>query len=254
MTVGGAKFPSAFLVTSRIVVRACRFRSCQAGAVLEEDHVHLRHRRALVVVAHPDDESFGLGALVDVLTSNGVHVDQLCFTRGEASTLGAAPDLAERRSVELRAACTTLGIHRLNQLPYPDGHLADIAQEELANYVEAMLDGASELVVFERGGITGHPDHQAATAAAMLAAQRRGLAVLEWGMSPEVASVLRAEFDLPFSEVDGDGCVDLTVDRTRQRAAIACHASQSADNPVLRRRLELQGNSERLRYTPGDRA
>lgn len=217
------------------------------------DHVHLRHRRALVVVAHPDDETFGLGAVVDVLTSNGVHVDQLCFTRGEASTLGASPDLAERRSVELRAACTALGIHRLNQLPYPDGHLAEVSQEELANYVEAMLDGASVLVVFEAGGITGHPDHQAATAAALLAARRRGLAVLEWGMSPEVAATLRDEFGVPFSEVGGDGCVDLVVDRTRQHAAITCHASQSADNPVLRRRLELQGNSERLRYTPGEK-
>jgi LmbE family N-acetylglucosaminyl deacetylase len=215
------------------------------------DHVHLRHRRALVVVAHPDDETFGLGAVVDLLTSNGIHVDQLCFTRGEASSLGASPDLADRRAVELRAACTTLGIHRLNQLPYPDGHLAEVSREELANYVEAMLDGSEVLVVFEEGGITGHPDHRAATAAAMLAAGRRGLALLEWGMSPEVAATLRDEFGLPFSEVGGDGCVDLTVDRTRQHAAITCHASQSADNPVLRRRLELQGNSERLRYTPG---
>ena len=216
------------------------------------DHVHLRHRRALVVVAHPDDETFGLGAVVDLLASNGVHVDQLCFTRGEASTLGASPDLAERRAAELRAACTALGIHRLNQLPYPDGHLAEVSQEELANYVEAMLDGSSVLVVFEEGGITGHPDHRAATAAAVLAAKRRGLALLEWGMSPDVASTLRAEFGLPFSDVDGDGCVDVAVDRTRQHAAISCHASQSADNPVLRRRLELQGNSERLRYTAGE--
>ena len=157
------------------------------------DRAYLRHRRALVVVAHPDDETFGLGAVVDQLTSNGVHVDQLCFTRGEASTLGASPDLAERRAVELRAACTALGIHRLNQLPYPDGHLAEVSQEELANYVEAMLDGASVLVVFEAGGITGHPDHQAATAAALLAAapRPRGVGV---GDGPEVASTLRDEF------------------------------------------------------------
>jgi LmbE family N-acetylglucosaminyl deacetylase len=228
-------------------------RPWQAGGVLDEERpLHLRHRRALVVVAHPDDETFGLGAVVHVLASNGVHVDQLCFTRGEASTLGASPDLAERRSVELRAACSALGIHRLNQLPYPDGRLAEVAPEELANHVEAMLDGSSVLVVFEVGGITGHSDHRAATEAAMLAARRLGLAVLEWGVSPEVATVLRNEFGVPFSEVGGDRCIDVIVDRTRQHAAIACHASQSADNPVLRRRLELQGNLERLRYTPGE--
>jgi len=40
-------------------------------------------RQALVVVAHPDDETFGLGAVADRFTA--VHV--LCFTHGEASTL-----------------------------------------------------------------------------------------------------------------------------------------------------------------------
>lgn len=212
--------------------------------------LHLRHRRALVVVAHPDDETFGLGAVVDELTSHGVDVDQLCFTRGEASTLDASPDLAARRSEELRAACTALGIHRLEQLPYPDGRLAGVNPDELADRVEAMLAGATMLVVFEAGGITGHPDHRAATGAALLAARRRGLAVLEWGVAPEVAAALRSEFGAPFTAIDGAGCIDLPVDRTRQYEAIACHASQSADNPVLRRRLELQGDTERLRYTP----
>jgi LmbE family N-acetylglucosaminyl deacetylase len=213
--------------------------------------VHLRHRRVLVVVAHPDDETFGLGAVVALLTDSGVNVDQLCFTRGEASTLGASDDLAERRTGELRLACSALGISRLNVLPYPDGRLADVSIEELGRYIEAALEGSSLLLVFEPGGITGHPDHRAATAAAMRVAEMRGLATLEWGLNPSVAEALRTEFGAPFTEVDGAGSVDLTVDRRQQHAAIACHASQSADNPVLRRRLALQGNSERVRYTPG---
>ncbi len=44
-------------------------------------------RSVLAVVAHPDDESFGLGAVIDALTSAGAAVHVLCFTRGEASTL-----------------------------------------------------------------------------------------------------------------------------------------------------------------------
>jgi N-acetylglucosamine malate deacetylase 2 len=217
------------------------------------DHAHLRHRRALVVVAHPDDETFGLGAVIDLLITNGVHVDQLCFTRGEASTLGASADLATTRPMELRAACTTLGITRLNVMPFADGGLAEVSIDELALSIEAASDGVGVLLVFERGGITGHPDHRAATAAAFRAAEGRGLAVLEWGIAPEVAATLRDEFAAPFTSIDGDACLDVMVDRGRQMAAIACHSSQSADNPVLRRRLELQGNRERLRYSPGRR-
>jgi LmbE family N-acetylglucosaminyl deacetylase len=223
----------------------------EPGSLSLWDRVHLRHRRVLVVVAHPDDETFGLGAVVALLTDSGVTVDQLCFTRGEASTLGAGDDLAERRTGELRLACSSLGIGRLNVLPYPDGRLADVSIEELGRYIEAALEGSTLLLVFEPGGITGHPDHRAATAAALRVAEMRGLATLEWGLSPSVAGALRTEFDAPFTAVDGAGSVDLAVDRRQQRAAIACHASQSADNPVLRRRLELQGNTERVRYSPG---
>ncbi len=43
----------------------------------------------LAVIAHPDDESFGLGAVIDALITAGAIVDVLCLTRGEASTLGA---------------------------------------------------------------------------------------------------------------------------------------------------------------------
>jgi hypothetical protein len=45
----------------------------------------------LVVVAHPDDESFGLGAILDAFTAAGATVEVLCLTHGEASTLHGAP-------------------------------------------------------------------------------------------------------------------------------------------------------------------
>jgi len=41
--------------------------------------------------------------------------------------------------------------------------------------------------------------------------------------------------------------VDVVVDRSAQLAAIDCHQSQSRDNPVLVRCLQLQGLVERIR-------
>ena len=59
----------------------------------------------LAVVAHPDDESFGLGAIIDKMTSAGAAVHVLCYTRGEASTLNqAGADLVRQRTQELRQA------------------------------------------------------------------------------------------------------------------------------------------------------
>ncbi len=108
---------------------------------------------------------------------------------------------------------------------------------------------AEILLVFDEGGITGHPDHCAATAAALLAARRDELPVLAWAVPERVASVLNAEFGTSFlGRRDGEVDLVVTVDRGRQRQAIACHVSQSTDNPVLWRRLELLGSTESLRW------
>ena len=79
----------------------------------------------LAVVAHPDDESFGLGAIIDKMTSAGAAVHVLCYTHGEASTLNqAGADLIRQRARELRQAGAALGVSTVALLDYPDGRLA----------------------------------------------------------------------------------------------------------------------------------
>lgn len=213
----------------------------------------LRPRKALAVVAHPDDESFGLGGLVAALVDAGTRVDVLCLTHGEASTLGEGEvDLGEARSRELRQAADCLGVDQVALLAYPDGALSATGGAEIDGEIESRLDGADVLIAFEPGGVTGHPDHRAASAAATRVAARHRLATIEWGVAAEVASTLNREFGTTFTTLDDgdDGVVSLEVDRRRQMEAIACHRSQSHDNPVLRRRLDLQGDRDLIRWRP----
>src|SRR5690606_19905098 len=125
-------------------------------------------RSALAVVAHPDDESFGLGAVLAAFAEAGARVSVLCFTRGEASTLhGVEGDLTTLRAEELGAAAEALGLDDVTLLTYPDGHLADVDLDDLAGHViaTARTVGADGLVGFDLAGVTGHPDHARATAA-----------------------------------------------------------------------------------------
>ena len=204
----------------------------------------------LVVVAHPDDESFGLGAVLLAFADSGSQLSVLCFTHGEASTLhGVDGDLAIIRAEELDAASRRLGVERVELLDYPDGSLAAQAASELAGHVQRIAHetGAAMLLVFDHGGITGHPDHQAATDAALDAATTLDLPVYAWVIPRSVADALNRELGTHFVGREPDHMhIVLTVDRAAQADAIDCHRSQATDNPVLRRRLELMADEEWL--------
>ena len=211
-------------------------------------------REVLAVVAHPDDESFGLGALLAAFAEGGRRVRVLCLTHGEASTLGAGGDLGEIRAGELACATTALGVDATVLENWPDGHLAEQDPAILRSVIEANLQAADALTVFEPSGITGHPDHRRATALATQVAAERGLLLLEWGIPETVATQLRDEFGAPISGLDDDTLMSIPVDRSRQWNAIACHTSQDPTNPILARRLALTGGREwlRLRAAPFD--
>lgn len=209
-------------------------------------------RSVLAVVAHPDDESFALGAILAAFAGAGARVSVLCLTRGEASTLhGVAGDLTRLRAAELAAAAAALGLHDVELLAYPDGRLPEIGLDRLAAHVDTVARGvdADGLIGFDLTGVTGHPDHAHATAAAVLAAETLDLPVLGWTLPGSVARQLREEYGVPFdghaaSEID----LVVTVDRTRQRDAVGCHPSQAVPGSVMWRRLELLGDHEHLRW------
>jgi len=211
-----------------------------------------RWTAVLVVVAHPDDESFALGAIIDHLLAHGAAVSVLCLTRGEASTLDGVPgDLAVVRQGELREAADALGGAEVSLRGYPDGSLSGIPRETLVEevMVAARSGAAQAMLVFDLDGVTGHPDHAAASLAAVDAARRMDLPVLAWTMPRSVADRLNEEFGSAFTgheppEID----VLLRVDRSRQLVAIAAHASQAVPSSVVWRRLELFGESEHFRW------
>ena len=201
------------------------------------------------VVAHPDDETFGLGALLANLAGEGRDVRVLCFTHGEASTVGATDGLGEIRGRELFDAAEVLGVAQVTLLDLPDGSLDAVPETEL----DARIDGwlapdVAALLVFEPQGVTGHADHRAASLAAERVADERMLPVVEWGIAPVAASQLEDQHGLSFESIgDGPEVYDVRVDRTAQLAAIQRHTSQLDDELIVCKVLALHGDFDRVR-------
>ena len=209
-------------------------------------------RRVLAVVAHPDDESFGLGAVLAAFAAVGSEVSVLCLTRGEASTVqGVEGDLAQVRAQELQRAGQVLGLTRVGLREYPDGALADVPLDDLRAEIAAFAGSSPPdgIVVFDPSGITGHDDHQRATEAALGYARTGSIPVLGWTLPDDVAATLNTETGAGFSghpQAEVDLVID--VDRSTQELAVACHPSQAVPGSVLWRRLDLLGPREHLRW------
>lgn len=204
----------------------------------------------LAVVAHPDDESFGLGALLSEAAAAGSRVGVLCLTHGEASTLHDVDgDLREVRAQEFSAAARDLGSCWTRILDLPDGQLATSGPDAAAAVLGAVTTFSPDLIlVFDTTGITGHPDHVAATQAAVFVGRREQVPVLAWTIPEHVAHALEDEGIHGFVGQPADAITfTVDVDRRAQLVAVRDHPSQAVPGSPLWRRLELLGDREHLR-------
>ncbi len=147
----------------------------------------------LAVLAHPDDESFGMGGTIAHYSSQGVDVHLVCATKGEAGDVD--PELindygsvGKVREAELMCAADKLGLASVNFLDYRDSGMAGSEDnnnpaslyaaplEEVTGKVVAHIRKFQPQIVitFDPVGGYHHPDHIAihqATVAAFHAAR-----------------------------------------------------------------------------------
>lgn len=81
-------------------------------------------RRALAVMAHPDDMEYGGAAAVAAWTRAGKQVDYVLLTRGEAGIDSMPPEECARvRAEEQRTSAAIVGVDEVEFLDHPDGTL-----------------------------------------------------------------------------------------------------------------------------------
>jgi len=151
----------------------------------------MEKRTLLAVLAHPDDESFGMGGTLALYATRGVEVHLVCATRGEVGDvdpelLKGFDSIADLRESELRCAAGFLGLAGVHFLDYRDSgmpgspdntHPKALAYQPLeevaANVVCYIRDLKPQVVLtFDPIGGYKHPDHIAIQRATTLAFER----------------------------------------------------------------------------------
>lgn len=139
------------------------------------------NRRLLINFAHPDDESFGLGAAIAKWVDESIDVYLICATNGD---VGTVPDsmkdkyatIAELRLSELECADNILNFKQIFKLGYRDSgmpgsetskhpdslwHQWETNPERVTRDVVKVIRQIRPHVVitFNKYGGYGHPDH-----------------------------------------------------------------------------------------------
>jgi LmbE family N-acetylglucosaminyl deacetylase len=226
-----------------------------------------RPLRLMAILAHPDDESLGVGGTLAKYAAEGVEISLVTATRGQSGRYHGhrepgkhpgAEQLGRIRESELRAAAAVLGVRQLALLDYHDQALdrAD-PDEAVTRLVAELRRGRPDVVLtFGPDGAYGHPDHIAicqytttAVAAAASPSPASGtdgdphltkkLYYIAW--PPSTWAAYEAAFGRVVSTVDGrerqavpwpEWAITTVIDTRRfwptVWKAICCHDSQVA--------------------------
>lgn len=194
-------------------------------------------RTLLVILPHPDDESFPMGGTLAKYAAEGVEITLICATLGELGIPDMKPaEAAIIREKELKKVASVLGIHKLQFMRYRDGSLSDTDPEQvisqLMNAMRRLHPNA--VITFGPDGISGHPDHVAisrlTTTAFERAVQKHFLP-----LSAKLFCIAPSEATLqgcgvtPSQEIAGGPVagIDITDYRLPKVLAMQCHESQN---------------------------
>lgn len=209
-------------------------------------------RHLLLIMPHPDDETFACGGTIALHAREGIPVTYVCATRGEMGRNMGKPPFATRESLpdlrekELREACRILGVTDLRLLGIRDKTVEFIDPDALTARLKAIIEEIRpSLVVTYHPEYSVHPDHMALGAATVRAvaqmnpAERPPLHTRAFGK----ASAALGEPDL---------ALDVSPVLPVKMEAIRAHRSQSenmltkmAADPAVRERIERERSVER---------
>ncbi|HEX3508951.1 MAG TPA: PIG-L deacetylase family protein [Candidatus Dormibacteraeota bacterium] len=206
-----------------------------------------RIKRALCIVAHPDDIEFYCAGVVLMMARHGVVVDFVLATSGDKGARDATKSrakMAQIREREQELAADLLGVKRVAFLRHPDAELVESLELRKEFVAEIRTTKPDVLITFDPNvPYRFHPDHRVVGRVALDAAwpsARDPLTFPKAGPPHETAEAWC------FGGLDPNLEVDVGDVLTRKIEARLAHASQTRSPASLQRRWRAMARIEKF--------
>lgn len=206
-----------------------------------------RIKRALCIVAHPDDIEFYCAGAVLLMTRRGVVVDFVLATSGDKGardTTKSRAKVARMREREQELAADVLGVKRVAFLRHPDAELVESLELRQELVREIRTSKPDVLLTFDPNvPYRFHPDHRVVGRVALDAvwpSARDPLTFASAGLPHETAEAWCFGGLQPTLEV---GVTEVLGKKIESRLA---HASQTKSPAALMRRWRATAGIEKF--------
>ena len=132
--------------------------------------------KILVLSAHPDDETFGMGGTIRKYSDLGAEIEIFVVTDG-ASAQYSDKKMIEVRKESCLQAGKKLGVKNCTFLNFPDGKLDTIPTLDVTKKIEEKISSMKPQIIFTTPDNDGHQDHKKVHDCTLIAARPKAFKV-----------------------------------------------------------------------------
>jgi LmbE family N-acetylglucosaminyl deacetylase len=190
-----------------------------------------RKSSLLVIAAHPDDESLGLGGTINNATRAGKNVHVLFLSTGVGSR-DLNRENASARLVAAKRALNLLGCHQISFGDFPDNSFDSVGVLTLAKFIEAKINEVQPNIIFTNFHSDLNVDHRLTAEASLVAARPKPGSPVDEFYFYEVLSSTGWQFGA--TQFRPTYFTDITGSILQKLAALHEYATEMDDSPGAR--------------------
>ena len=191
-------------------------------------------KRILVIVAHPDDETIGMGGTISKHVRHGDEVNVVSMTDGVSSRTTASKTEILERLYYANKASEILGFSWFKQYQFPDNAMDTVAFIDIVKEIELIKNELKPDIIYTHSSADLNVDHRITLEATLTAFRPQPHEIFSEIISFEVQSSTEYGHRTAFGNFSPNMFVNIGKDWDLKEKALVCYKAEMRPYPHSR--------------------